>query len=317
MYADIAKSGYAVMVQRMYTDIVDALIFEFCHTIIAVERKGKKMSDEIMFTFGEDGVARKYDDTWDITIHCESEEEQKLVREKLNSLSQELKNSSDGDVISRRFVELLAEYHDPELCSYKEYKGKPYFSIKYIENGEEYIGYGTYNPKVLSQYLKEYFISSAQPNLQPTCNQLATDAISRQAAIDALHTWFMDGFDEDKWWNSTHVLAAIEGLPSVHQEHKWETCFECPLSHGCPKIKGCTNEQAVEYASQIPNDCPLSAQPERKTGQWLPDTTNCYDERYICSRCGCNYKVGMYMGKPLWNFCPNCGSYNGGDSDDK
>jgi hypothetical protein len=83
--------------------------------------------------------------------------------------------------------------------------------------------------------------------------------------IDAFHTWFRDGFDEDKWWNSTHVLAAIEGIPSVHQKHKWETCFECPLSHGCPKIKGCTNEQAVEYASKIPNDCPLSAQPERKT----------------------------------------------------
>jgi hypothetical protein len=51
-------------------------------------------------------------------------------------------------------------------------------------------------------------------------------------------------------------------LPSAQPEIKWETCFDCPLSHGCPKIKGCTNEQAIEYASQIPNDCPLSAQPE-------------------------------------------------------
>lgn len=93
------------------------------------------------------------------------------------------------------------------------------------------------------------------------------DLISRQAAIDALHTWFRDGFDEDKWWNSTHVLAAIEGLPSAQQGYKWETCFECPLSHGCPKIKGCTNEQAIEYASQIPNDCPLSVQPEP---HWIP-----------------------------------------------
>jgi len=91
------------------------------------------------------------------------------------------------------------------------------------------------------------------------------DCISRQAAIDAFHTWFKDGFDEDKWWNSTHVLAAIEGLPPVQQEYKWETCFDCPLSHGCPKIKGCTNEQAMEYASQIPNDCPLSAQSEPLT----------------------------------------------------
>ena len=45
-----------------------------------------------------------------------------------------------------------------------------------------------------------------------------SDYISRQAAIDALHTRFMDGFDEDKWWNSTHVLAAIEGLPPAQPE---------------------------------------------------------------------------------------------------
>ena len=64
---------------------------------------------------------------------------------------------------ARTFVELVVEYPNPELCTYKEYKGKPYYSIKYIENGETYIGYGTYNPEVLSQYLKEYFILSAQP----------------------------------------------------------------------------------------------------------------------------------------------------------
>jgi len=64
---------------------------------------------------------------------------------------------------TRTFVELVVKYPDPELCTYKEYKGKPYYSIKYIENGETYIGYGTYNPEVLSQYLKEYFLLSAQP----------------------------------------------------------------------------------------------------------------------------------------------------------
>lgn len=44
------------------------------------------------------------------------------------------------------------------------------------------------------------------------------DTISRQDVIEALHTRFRDGFDGDKWWNSTHVLAAIEGLPSVEPE---------------------------------------------------------------------------------------------------
>ena len=130
------------------------------------------------------------------------------------------------------------------------------------------------------------------------------DTISRQAAIDALHTWFRDGFDEDKWWSSTHVLAAIEGLPSVQQERKWETCFECPLSHGCPKIKGCTNEQAIEYASQIPSDCPLSAQPERKKGEW--------SDGYRWQRCS----LCKQTGKKSWNYCPNCGADMRGEQHD-
>ena len=52
------------------------------------------------------------------------------------------------------------------------------------------------------------------------------DLISRQAAIDALHTRFRDGFDGDKWWNSTHVLAAIEGLPPAQPEPQWIPCSE-------------------------------------------------------------------------------------------
>ena len=52
------------------------------------------------------------------------------------------------------------------------------------------------------------------------------DLISRQAAIDALHTWFRDGFEEDKWWNSTHVLAALESVPFAQQEPQWIPCSE-------------------------------------------------------------------------------------------
>ena len=35
------------------------------------------MTDELMLMINDDGVAKVYDDTYDITIHCESEEEQK------------------------------------------------------------------------------------------------------------------------------------------------------------------------------------------------------------------------------------------------
>lgn len=59
------------------------------------------------------------------------------------------------------FKEIVVEY--PSYNIYPEYIGKPYFSIKYTENGQEFIGYGTYSPEVLSEYLKEYFMSSVQP----------------------------------------------------------------------------------------------------------------------------------------------------------
>lgn len=63
----------------------------------------------------------------------------------------------------RTFVELLVHYPHPDVCTYPEYKGKPYYSIKYIEDGECFVGFGTYKPEVLSQYLRDYFMSSAQP----------------------------------------------------------------------------------------------------------------------------------------------------------
>ena len=61
----------------------------------------------------------------------------------------------------RKFLEIVAKY--PKICTYPEYEGKPYYSIKYEENGETIVGFGTYKPEVLSQYLKDYFIPSAEP----------------------------------------------------------------------------------------------------------------------------------------------------------
>ena len=64
--------------------------------------------------------------------------------------------------------------------------------------------------------------------------EVGTDLISRADAIDALHTWFRDGFDEDRWWNSTHVLAAIEGLPSAQPEII--RCRNCKFASGDSRI---------------------------------------------------------------------------------
>ena len=44
------------------------------------------MTDDILLTIGEDGKASLYDDTYDITIHCESQEEQDEVKRILENV---------------------------------------------------------------------------------------------------------------------------------------------------------------------------------------------------------------------------------------
>ena len=43
--------------------------------------------------------------------------------------------------------------------------GRPYYSIIYLENGNEFEGYSSYDLKVISEYLKRYF-GFAQPERQ-------------------------------------------------------------------------------------------------------------------------------------------------------
>ena len=60
----------------------------------------------------------------------------------------------------REFEEIIVEYPPEDLCAYPEYKGKPYFSIKYKEGNGHFIGYGTYKPEVFSRFLRDYFMPS-------------------------------------------------------------------------------------------------------------------------------------------------------------
>jgi len=70
------------------------------------------------------------------------------------------------------------------------------------------------------------------------------------------------------------------------------------------KGNGMYEDVMVAYKSQV-DDLPTIE--ERKTGKWLPDNNNYYEERFICSVCGKSYKVDTCMGKPMWDFCP-CGA---------
>ena len=127
------------------------------------------------------------------------------------------------------------------------------------------------------------------------------DCISRKAAVDALHTRFRDGFDGDKWWNSTHVLAAIEGLPSAEPERKTP-------DHGymwiCP-VCGLEVHSDFRRCVRCGWDRP-SAEPEWKKGRWCKAYADIELHGIrpfirVCSSCAS-------VSNDYYNFCPNCGA---------
>lgn len=76
------------------------------------------MSDGIMLTIGADGVARQYDDTYDITIHCESEEEQRELMDRLGHV-----RIPEPEITHEKAIEFLQatgwlQNHDREMTLY-------------------------------------------------------------------------------------------------------------------------------------------------------------------------------------------------------
>lgn len=135
----------------------------------------------------------------------------------------ELPSAQPEQQHGRVFKGIVVEY--PSYNIYPGCKGSPYFSIKYTENGQEFIGYGTYKPEVLSEYLKEYFMPSAQSEKR-TKNARKThacDCIERRTAIDAINSHF--GFNIEEEYGSA-VQEVINGLPSA-QPQPIVRCKDC------------------------------------------------------------------------------------------
>lgn len=55
-----------------------------------------KNEQGIMMIMGDDGVFREYNDEFDITIHCESQEEAERVMEKLKQIKLFPEEAADG-----------------------------------------------------------------------------------------------------------------------------------------------------------------------------------------------------------------------------
>lgn len=159
--------------------------------------------------------------------------EAKMVIENLPSTQPEPQHG-------RIFQEIVVEH--PSISTYTEYEGKPYFSIKYTENGQEFIGYGTYKPEVLSGYLKDYFMPSAQPEpkwipcserlpeKKDTCFYLATIAnhglnftTTLPDDVDVVRWDYDRRKGHNSWhWCTERTVIAWMPLPEPYQAERRE-----------------------------------------------------------------------------------------------
>ena len=107
------------------------------------------MSDGIMLTIGDDGEATLYDDTYDITIHCESKEEQDEVRKALENIPHWIpvteRLPENNDPVNVTWVN-----RNPEVY-YMGIKDKPFTATAHYHR-EHWYWYSS----VTQDYLDEY-----------------------------------------------------------------------------------------------------------------------------------------------------------------
>ena len=160
-------------------------------------------------------------------------------------------------------------------------------------------------------------LPSAQSNLQPTCNQLATDCISRQASIDAIDVLkrnYPSSCFEDL---CKAVDIAIKALSAQAEIDTWRADFKGYVD--CLDLPMDDYNGIMEYIDEAP-----SVQPERKTGRWTWNE-NGMDwglGAWCCSECGIKAETWWANDKkynPLkcsgGNFCGICGADMRGEQD--
>ena len=172
---------------------------------------------------------------------------------------------------SRTFLEIVVSY--PVFCAYPEYEGKPYYAIKYEEKGETIIGFGTYKPEVLSQYLRQYFLLSAEPEQK---NQKTTFNVQVKVDFDYMKA----------------LLDDIENL----QAYKLFEGDDMVLVN-IEDIKGILTKHVKAKEIQL----------ERKKGEWVYNGIRGRFPACKCSICG-HYENADWALLQGVNYCPHCGA---------
>lgn len=104
--------------------------------------------------------------------------------------------------------------------------------------------------------------------------------------------WFIVGIDTP------------EGSYTYHYENKYWNMFECVDLPRAKHWDGHTEEDAETRL--------MSLEPQR-TGKWIPVRNG--RGGHCCNRCNGYAPSYMNGDEHLSDFCPNCGSYNGGEGE--
>ena len=126
---------------------------------------------------------------------------------------------------------------------------------------------------------------------EPMLTKDAYDAI--QMAIDALSA---DGDTISR----TSLLSELKDMH--HEAEKW--IADAKNDDVKARAESCL-VTITEIKLRVDKMPP--AQPERIKGRWISADAIFGGEPFYCSECGENTRDTV-MGKPRWNFCPNCGA---------
>ena len=128
-------------------------------------------------------------------------------------------------------------------------------------------------------------------------------------------------FEED-WLSEVNLTKenmkiALEGIRATVREQQQQPCDDCISRAEALRHRHLIyDDDGVGYSvvrvdeiEQLP-----SVTPKQKVGKWIDDgwyAEGHSEHAYRCSECDEHY-IG-YVGE--YNYCPNCGSYNGGEKE--
>ena len=176
-------------------------------------------------------------------------------------------------------------------------------------------------------------LPSAQPSLNQGQSRIqSSGCISRQDAINEVEMAFKCvSFDKAERF----IVENLNALPSAQPE-TFEWCHDCKEydqeQHCCHRwsqqIRKTIEELEANYPQEIKDELLYwkeraakwerdyyirikKGEPERKKGRWIKNSTH-----INCSVCKhCSWSLSFEDTVRQFNFCPNCGSLNGGEEE--